>query len=132
LKTKYNNRAAQRRKIYGQPRRPVPPATSGSSNSVEETFEQPTKYGIGEDNIGNRLLQNMGWKAGEGLGKNKNGIVDPIQPEIYTAGVGLGASQSHSLLDDGQNTYYGMAKKLVSLIKHIIQIGCLLTIFFYL
>ncbi|PKK71434.1 hypothetical protein RhiirC2_865607 [Rhizophagus irregularis] len=110
--TKYNNRAAQRRKIYGQPRRPVQPATSGSSNSVEESFEQPTKYGIGEDNIGNRLLQNMGWKAGEGLGKNKNGIVDPIQPEIYTAGVGLGASQSHSLLDDGQNTYYGMAKKL--------------------
>ncbi|RIA90804.1 hypothetical protein C1645_768925 [Glomus cerebriforme] len=110
--TKYNNRAAQRRKIYGQPRRPAPPAAAGTSNSAEETFEQPTKYGIGEDNIGNRLLQNMGWKAGEGLGKNKSGIVDPIQPEIYAAGVGLGASQSHSLLEDGQNTYYGMAKKL--------------------
>ncbi|CAI2170167.1 18789_t:CDS:10 [Funneliformis geosporum] len=107
--TRYNNRAAQRRKIYGQPRRP--PASSGSSNPVEETYDQPTKFGIGEDNIGNRLLQNMGWKAGEGLGKNKNGIVVPIQPEIYTAGVGLGASNSHSILEDGQNTYYGMAKK---------------------
>src|SRR3954451_15932896 len=81
LKAKYNNRAAQRRKIYGQPRRPAPPTAPGSSNIVEETFEQPTKFGIGEDNIGNRLLQNMGWKAGEGLGKNKNGIIDPIQPE---------------------------------------------------
>ncbi|CAG8605852.1 6040_t:CDS:10 [Funneliformis mosseae] len=109
--TRYNNRAAQRRKIYGQPRRPAPPAAPGSSNPVEETYEQPTKFGIGEDNIGNRLLQNMGWKAGEGLGKNKNGIVVPIQPEIYTAGVGLGASNSHSILEDGQNTYYGMAKK---------------------
>jgi RNA-binding protein 5/10 len=109
--TKYNNRAAHRRKIYGQPRRPAQPVP-GLSNSAEETFEQPTKYGIGEDNIGNRLLQNMGWKAGEGLGKNKNGIIDPIQPEIYAAGVGLGASQSHNFLEDGQNTYYEMAKKL--------------------
>jgi len=55
----------------------------------------------------------MGWKAGEGLGKNKNGIVVPIQPEIYTSGVGLGASNSHSL-EDGQNKYYGMEKKFVS------------------
>lgn len=42
-------------------------------------FEQPTAQGIKEDNVGNRLLQKMGWKDGEGLGKGHQGIVDPIE-----------------------------------------------------
>jgi len=42
-------------------------------------FEQPTAQGIKEDNVGNRLLQKMGWKGGEGLGKSQQGIVDPIE-----------------------------------------------------
>jgi len=42
-------------------------------------FEQPTAHGIKEDNVGNRLLQKMGWKGGEGLGKGHQGIVDPIE-----------------------------------------------------
>jgi len=42
-------------------------------------FEQPTAQGIQEDNVGNRLLQKMGWKGGEGLGKSQQGIVDPIE-----------------------------------------------------
>jgi len=46
---------------------------------VVSRFEQPTKQGIKEDNVGNRLLQKMGWKDGEGLGKGQQGIVDPIE-----------------------------------------------------
>jgi len=42
-------------------------------------FEQPTAQGIKADNVGNRLLQKMGWKDGEGLGKGHQGIVDPIE-----------------------------------------------------
>jgi len=42
-------------------------------------FEQPTAQGIKADNVGNRLLQKMGWKDGEGLGKGQQGIVDPIE-----------------------------------------------------
>jgi RNA-binding protein 5/10 len=40
--------------------------------------EEPTKDGIKGDNVGNRMLQRMGWQAGQGLGKGKRGIVDPI------------------------------------------------------
>lgn len=42
-------------------------------------YEQPTKEGIRDDNIGNKLLQKMGWQAGQGLGKKNDGIVNPIE-----------------------------------------------------
>ena len=46
---------------------------------VFDRFEQPTKAGIGEDNIGSKMLQKMGWSSGQGLGKKSQGIVNPIQ-----------------------------------------------------
>lgn len=33
---------------------------------------------LGETNIGNKMLQGMGWTPGTGLGPHANGIVDPI------------------------------------------------------
>lgn len=45
----------------------------------EDTFfTDSAKEGIKDDNIGNRLLQKMGWKAGVGLGKHENGRTDII------------------------------------------------------
>ena len=44
--------------------------------------EQPTKNGIGEDNIGSRLMQQMGWQRGTGLGRNQSGMVNPIQVRL--------------------------------------------------
>lgn len=46
-------------------------------------FEQPTSSGIKDDNIGNKLLQKMGWKDGQGLGQRGQGIVDPIEVKIF-------------------------------------------------
>jgi RNA-binding protein 5/10 len=45
---------------------------------------------LGEDNIGNKMLRKLGWNAGEGLGKNKDGITAPIDVQIRGVGVGLG------------------------------------------
>lgn len=46
---------------------------------VYSNYEQPTKDGLNSDNIGNKMLQAMGWKEGKGLGRNQQGITAPIE-----------------------------------------------------
>ncbi|KAI7876764.1 G-patch-domain-containing protein [Lichtheimia hyalospora FSU 10163] len=111
----YRNRAAERRQAYGQPERPPLPLSS-SPQPPREPKRQPlsltqlrakkqqmakeTSAGtslnkpLNDDNKGARMLQQMGWKRGEGLGKDASGIVDPIAAEQYAQGVGLGAAHA--------------------------------------
>ncbi|KAJ3243113.1 RNA-binding protein 5 [Chytriomyces hyalinus] len=113
----YRNRAAERRKMYGQPAkvhtdsRPAwvpypkqkPQHPNGKmSNSLSAAYAmdrafpvipaQPTVQGIGEDNIGNKMLRAMGWKEGSGLGAKGDGIVAPIAASTYGKGVGVGST----------------------------------------
>lgn len=48
-------------------------------SSFCRNYEQPTKDGLNSDNIGNKMLQAMGWKEGKGLGRNQQGITAPIE-----------------------------------------------------
>ncbi|KAJ3402097.1 RNA-binding protein 5, partial [Chytridiales sp. JEL 0842] len=114
-KPKYRNRAAERRKMYGQPNH-IPIERPGSGEYVrqekvrnlppawyfKEHFEKdittlpvplPTaaNQSISEDNIGNKMLQRLGWKEGQGLGAKKDGITAPIQAEGYVKGAGIGS-----------------------------------------
>lgn len=43
-----------------------------------------------ENNIGNRMLQSMGWSPGSGLGRDGKGIAEPIQAVQRPKGLGLG------------------------------------------
>lgn len=48
------------------------------SFTVHRSYEQPTKDGLTSDNIGNKMLQAMGWQEGKGLGRRQQGITTPI------------------------------------------------------
>ena len=49
---------------------------------------QPVSGGMGM-----ALLQKMGWKPGEGLGKNKEGTLEPLQLEVKLDKRGLVSDQ---------------------------------------
>lgn len=103
---KYRDRAAERREKYGIPEPPEPKRKkvfdAGTVyvfercyNFLEQilpnflwlnnmllfhrNYEQPTKDGIDHSNIGNKMLQAMGWREGSGLGRKCQGITAPIE-----------------------------------------------------
>uniref|UniRef100_G3W0G4 RNA binding motif protein 10 n=1 Tax=Sarcophilus harrisii TaxID=9305 RepID=G3W0G4_SARHA len=101
MEMKYRDRAAERREKYGIPEPPEPkkrkyhPSSPSPSSTLScRDFEQPTRDGLGSDNIGSRMLQAMGWKEGSGLGRKKQGIITPIEAQTRVRGSGLGARGS--------------------------------------
>ncbi|XP_073290526.1 SUPPRESSOR OF ABI3-5 [Primulina huaijiensis] len=46
---------------------------------------------IDESNVGNRMLRNMGWHEGLGLGKDGSGMVEPVQAQTMETRAGLGS-----------------------------------------
>ncbi|KAM4651362.1 RNA-binding protein 5-like isoform 2-T2 [Discoglossus pictus] len=90
---KYRDRAAERREKYGIPE-PPEPKRKKQFDATAVNYEQPTKDGIDTSNIGNKMLQAMGWKEGSGLGRKSQGITAPIQAQVRMRGAGLGAKGS--------------------------------------
>eukprot|EP00455_Lapot_gusevi_P018937 TRINITY_DN2042_c0_g1_i1.p1 TRINITY_DN2042_c0_g1~~TRINITY_DN2042_c0_g1_i1.p1 ORF type:complete len:443 (+),score=165.53 TRINITY_DN2042_c0_g1_i1:160-1329(+) len=64
---------------------------------------------IDTSNKGNRMLKNMGWQEGQGLGRSGSGIVAPIQAESYSKNAGLGLKENVGLAPG--ETYQSAAKK---------------------
>ncbi|KAF9573409.1 hypothetical protein EC968_008591 [Mortierella alpina] len=139
---KYRDRAAERRQIFGQPDYPLPPTPSGRDRDYGGGGgggrfggggralgggggfqhdvvipEQPTKDGIKEDNIGNRLLKSMGWKEGQGLGKDGAGIKAPIEASGYAKGVGIGAGLARKA--DGSSSLRGPLGNYAESVKEL-------------
>ena len=49
---------------------------------------------LGEGNVGHQMLKSLGWKEGEGLGKDKGGITEPVradQAQLVGSKSGVGA-----------------------------------------
>uniref|UniRef100_A0A8C6QFJ0 G patch domain containing 2 n=1 Tax=Nannospalax galili TaxID=1026970 RepID=A0A8C6QFJ0_NANGA len=67
-------------------RRKAAPLPGPTTTGIVGEDAQP----IMENNIGNRMLQNMGWTPGSGLGRDGKGISEPIQAIQRPKGLGLG------------------------------------------
>ncbi|XP_019957238.1 RNA-binding protein 5 [Paralichthys olivaceus] len=107
---KYRDRAAERREKYGIPEPPAPKKKKFSQPTPVINYEQPTKDGLNSDNIGNKMLQAMGWKEGKGLGRNQQGITTPIEAQLRTKGAGLGTKGTNYTLS-ASDTYKDAVRK---------------------
>ncbi|XP_023527103.1 SUPPRESSOR OF ABI3-5 isoform X1 [Cucurbita pepo subsp. pepo] len=74
---------------------PFPPGVGGgrvSGDANLNTFEVITAdKAIDENNVGNRMLRNMGWHEGSGLGKDGSGMTEPVQAQAMDSRAGLGS-----------------------------------------
>ena len=62
---------------------------SSSSPMVVGSSAEP----LDEMNVGNKMLQDMGWKPGNGLGPRGDGIKEPVSAHLRPRYAGLGFSQ---------------------------------------
>ncbi|XP_035550646.1 SUPPRESSOR OF ABI3-5-like isoform X2 [Juglans regia] len=121
--TTYRDRAAERRTLYGSSSvgedlpdlgfsdsnrdfssrkgsmdsMPFPPGVGGGrvfGDGNVNSYEVITPdKAIDESNVGNRMLRNMGWHEGLGLGKDGSGMVEPVQAQAVERRAGLGSQQ---------------------------------------
>uniref|UniRef100_A0A182VSD9 RNA-binding protein 5 n=1 Tax=Anopheles minimus TaxID=112268 RepID=A0A182VSD9_9DIPT len=95
----YRDRAKERRQKYGEDEAPpVNRSKERFQREIEKQTQSQSAYPqgtasavpIGQNNIGNKLLQKMGWSEGQGLGRSNQGRVNIIEAEARVANVGLG------------------------------------------
>ncbi|BES93249.1 RNA-Hypothetical protein protein [Nesidiocoris tenuis] len=113
----YRDRAKERRLKYGEPDKPQPSRLKESYLKAREAainYEEPTKSGIGNDNLGNKLLQKMGWQEGQGLGKANQGRTSIITTERRSATAGLGIKSAGVIPGPGE-TYKDCVKKMMAI-----------------
>ncbi|XP_066036858.1 angiogenic factor with G patch and FHA domains 1 isoform X1 [Chamaea fasciata] len=85
---KYKDRAGKRRE------------TVGSEGIFQRDDSSASVHiEISDSNKGHKMLEKMGWKKGEGLGKDGGGMKDPIQLELHQKHAGLGTRRPTSIED---------------------------------
>lgn len=89
----YRDRAAERRALHGnfgaapgQKRS----ADDASPPSTEEAAAEALEMSLGAGSYAQKILKNMGWKEGEGLGKTQHGLREPLQGIGNKGTAGLG------------------------------------------
>ncbi|MEE6458529.1 hypothetical protein FKM82_000326 [Ascaphus truei] len=83
---KYKDRAGRRREVVGS-----------EGTFQREDTPASVHVEINDDNKGRKMLEKMGWKKGDGLGKAGEGRRDPIQLQLRRKKAGLGSSNPLSV-----------------------------------
>lgn len=100
----YVDRAKERRKKWCKEHEPIELATKRESYqpSVPDSHAASSSKPIDSSNIGARMLKAMGWKEGQGLGKNNSGRIDIVHVEGKNDAAGLG-SRSSTTMETGES-----------------------------
>ncbi|XP_055375070.1 RNA-binding protein 5-like [Condylostylus longicornis] len=106
----YRDRAKERRLKFGES---DPPPVNRSKERFEKELEsvsisvqsQLGAMPISENNVGNRLLQKMGWQEGQGLGKSNQGRTNIIEADGRSSTAGLGSKVSQFGPGDDYKSY---------------------------
>ncbi|KAF5296911.1 hypothetical protein FQA39_LY12268 [Lamprigera yunnana] len=111
----YRDRAKERRMKYGDTDEPTPSKLKEKYLKARELADLPVSCTmaepIGSENVGNRLLQKMGWTEGQGLGKANQGRTTIIQAEQRNNTVGLGNKTAYATV--GGESYKDCVKKMM-------------------
>ncbi|XP_046463939.1 RNA-binding protein 5-like [Daphnia pulex] len=91
----YRDRAKERRKKHGDSepnhqRKKQESVSRSRTETVASDYERPSQSGLTSNNVGNKLLQKMGWQEGQGLGKSNQGRTTIIEADRRSAQAGLG------------------------------------------
>ncbi|KAJ1269876.1 hypothetical protein BS78_06G011600 [Paspalum vaginatum] len=82
----------------------LPMSHRPTENLDTEGLEQASVHTqLTASNVGFRLLQKMGWKSGKGLGKNEQGILEPIRADIRDAKLGVGKQEEDDFFTSEEN-----------------------------
>ncbi len=94
LQPQYRDRALERRRAFGQPKKTTTTSSSNPTPSAAEKRKEPPAEKQDETakkSKGAGMLAKMGWTSGAGLGAEGGGRTEAIATEAYAPGVGLGA-----------------------------------------
>lgn len=113
----YRDRAKERRLKYGEPEPPPVPVRTKQQQQQQQlqqiaqqqqqqaTSKKMAAQPIGQNNVGNRLLQKMGWQEGQGLGRANQGRTNIIEAESRAPAAGLGTKSTAFVPGDDYKTY---------------------------
>ncbi|XP_058512307.1 angiogenic factor with G patch and FHA domains 1 [Ochotona princeps] len=85
---KYKDRAGKRREQVGS-----------EGTFLRDDAPASVHSEITDSNKGRKMLEKMGWKKGEGLGKDSSGLLTPLQLQLRQARAGLGSGRLSSVED---------------------------------
>ena len=101
-------------------------AKSGSEEAKAQAEALEAASRIQSDNVGHRLLSQMGWKEGQGLGAQGKGMAAPVAAASGFASEkrGLGA-EDHLAPQEGDDEFEAYRKRMMLGYKHRCCLGCL-------
>ncbi|XP_024357474.1 SUPPRESSOR OF ABI3-5 isoform X4 [Physcomitrium patens] len=90
------------------------PSCAVMGGAESGSFEVITaERALDASNVGNRMLRNMGWQEGSGLGKERTGIVEPLLAKGAGERAGLGSHNQQKNTDSRFETLPGDSYRVV-------------------